>query len=150
MIREWVICFEDGQGGRWWDIFTSKGYRHILAFGFDAAADRWVVVDPNRHYLGINLYPPDSPEVDWYYGMALDNWNCVSFRAKAERGYAPFCFGCVGAIKALLGVRCWAQRPRAFYRWLLANGGERVDREIDGRQESGSETGPSASGTAAT
>lgn len=141
MIQEWIVCFDDGEGGRWWDVFTSRGYRHILAFGYDAGAERWVVVDPSRHFMGISIYHPDAPEIGWFFGMALEHWNCVRFRAACERGLAPFCFGCVGAIKALLGVRCWAQRPKAFYRWLLANGGERVTWESYGGKPESSATG---------
>ncbi len=130
MVPAWLVCFLDNDlPRRWWDVWTSPGFRHILAFGWDIDGQRWVVVDPSTSHMAFHLFEPGDPQVGGYMGAAIERWTCVRFEPRQERGLAPFAFGCVGAIKALLGVRCWAQRPRAFYRWLLANGGERVTRE---------------------
>lgn len=125
--REWLIFFCDGRGG-WWDLFLRPGYRHVVAVSLVWDLRAWLIFDPSRDRTEIRLVP-DGPEANEKIGELMHAATAVLRMAPvAERGMGAPIFGCVAAVKALLGVRsCRALGPWGLYRQLLARGAEVVE-----------------------
>jgi hypothetical protein len=41
----WYAAFFDGERKRWWWRLCRPGFRHVLAFGYSAQADAWLIYD---------------------------------------------------------------------------------------------------------
>lgn len=123
--REWLVFFRDRPQRGWWDIGTHPGWRHVSAAAWFPMAQAWIFYDPTMKATAIvALQEPHS-------GRLMQQWvddatAIVRFKSRAERGIAPAFFGCVAAVKALLGLRSCALSPRALHRHLLACGAEDV------------------------
>lgn len=128
MIVEWNVAFT-----RKWLV------GHVLAFGFDAAAGVWIVVDPCRHETEVQALRP----------AAFDRW-IVQQAAEGEvwriarQGRTPMLFPglwCVGAVKRLVGLRSGALSPAGLKRDLLRAGARRVFSH-EGQSSEGAEGRP--------
>lgn len=145
-IETWCVFFCDGGRYSWWDIFTRKGMRHIVIAGCDAGRRIWVIADPTRASMQFEIFGWDDPAVDLRLGVLLRaaGWRYLRMKAMDERVRMPALFGCVGAVKSLLGIRSRALLPRSLFRDLVARGAEIVRVEPEGAREL-SETGCPAS-----
>lgn len=127
MVRAWLVFFGEGARVSWWDVFTAPGFRHVSAAGYDVEASVWVFVDPARSRMAVDVVA-DEAEADRRLGaIALAARHCLRMAPREERRLSPAMFGCVGAMKALLGVRCRALSPRGLYRHLADIGAEPVE-----------------------
>lgn len=126
MVRSWWVIFIDGgERLRWWDLFTRPGFRHVAAVGYDSELKVWVIYDPLAPATRLEVVP-DGPHIDGLLGELVSGGKVLRVIPKACRRIAPPMFGCVGAIKALLGIRGGALVPHGLYRQLLRDGAEVV------------------------
>lgn len=124
-LRTWLVFFSDPAEGAWWSPLLRRGYRHVSAAAWYDRERRWVYFDPTRRGLSIELWR--AKDFDGRLGeIALRSALILRVRGRFERGAMPPTFWCVGAVKALLGVRSRALLPATFARHLLANGAEIV------------------------
>lgn len=114
----------------WWSRLLHPRFQHVCAAGCDAETQCWVFYDPERTGTQIEVVPYENEALAdarlGAWAQACDP-HVLRVTARSERSLCPPAFGCVGAIKALLGVRCWAAFPRGLYRYLLAHGAEVVE-----------------------
>lgn len=120
----WYVAFVDrmpGCGRNWWDVFTRPGFRHVLAWKWDASAERWVFVDPLWSGLQIDLLTPEEfAGVLAWFGGALTV--VLAWDREREGRAAPFFGWCAPVIAGLIGVRCPALTPWGLYRHLVRMG----------------------------
>lgn len=45
----WNVVFLPRDFRSWWDIFSPRWCRHVLAYGYVPHSDRWLVVDPQEN-----------------------------------------------------------------------------------------------------
>src|SRR5687768_14761501 len=95
--------------------------------GYDAERELWMVVNPDRTGMDVAAVRGEEADrcLDLLAGQASHILR-VPVR-RDQRSISPAVFSCVGAIKALLGIRCGALGPRALFRHLLATGAEPVE-----------------------
>jgi hypothetical protein len=147
-VAEWLVFFGEGDAYAWWDIFTRKGFRHVAAAACDPGRRLWIVFDPTRSGIRIEVFGWDDPGIDARLGELLFATGGRYLRVKAggARSRQPLLFGCVGALKALLGVRCAAVTPYGVFKHLRAQGAEIVD--VGVRQTRSSEGRPGGGASA--
>lgn len=121
MVREWLVFFADGERFAWWDIWTRPGFRHVLAAGYDAEAERWVIFDPRATGTTILLVGQDEAGAKLADLIEASAGRVLRFAPRARRMFQPVAGGCVGAVAALLGVR-GALSPSGLHRQLLRMG----------------------------
>ncbi len=133
-VPSWYIMFTGPAERRFFvDRFTEKGFRHVNAFGFDAAADRWLVYDVTRVGTAVLALPPGS--IDGFIaanrasGATILKYDLQS--PPPQRSWLQTGMWCVTAIIHLTGIRSSAWRPRALWRDLKRAGA--VEAFDDGR-----------------
>jgi hypothetical protein len=147
--EEWLVFFTGG-GPRlhWWDWFLRPAFRHVVAARLVWDLRAWLIFDPSIDRTEILLLPT-GPKADKEIGrLVVASAAVLRVQARAERGMGAPVFGCVAAVKALLGIRSWrALGPYGLYRQLLARGAEVVE---VGREDSVRSAGrPDCEGRAA-
>lgn len=120
---EWLIVFSGGERFAWWDVWTRPGFRHVSACRYDARLDAWVFYDVKAGGTEVVVLAGADPRCVERLGGLMSVSTIVRFEARAHRWLAPPAFGCVGAMRHLLGVR-GAFTPWGLFRHLLALGGE--------------------------
>lgn len=124
--HEWLVFFSEGRGG-WWDVFLRKGFRHVCAVTLVWDLRAWVIYDPRRERTELVLIP-EGPEAHEELSKLLASATAVlRMKPQAERGMGVPLFGCVAAVKGLLGIRSRALGPYGLYRHLLDRGAEIVE-----------------------
>jgi hypothetical protein len=130
--RLWLVFFDDGTGRPWWSWFLRPGFRHVCAAAWYADERRWVYFNPSRRGLVIEIL--DEEEFGPRFELLLSSCTAaLRFASRFERQHAPALWHCVGAIKALLGVRSCALAPHGLYRDLVAKGAEIIEVPARGR-----------------
>jgi hypothetical protein len=124
--REWLIFFGDGPRAAWWDCLTKPGFRHVCAASYYASIGAWVFYDVSRKGTDIRVIPEEKA------GPFFAAWVHVSaailrMRSRKDRTAVPSFFYCVGAMKALLGIRSSALLPEGLFHDLLRKGAEIVE-----------------------
>jgi len=120
-------------------------YAHVSAFTYVPGIGAWILYDCQWGGVRIALLPRLAVLVAYTRGCAV---------VKFDRVYKPivlasrFGFYCVPAIKQLLGLSCVAAFPDGLYRYLIANGGSRIDNEPE-RAAAAAARSDAATGTAA-
>lgn len=126
MIREWYIGFHGDYEGRacaWYDVFTCKDFRHVLAMGFDASAGVWVVFDPSSRRYALEVYPKDSEMIAKIFDF-VPRWLVWPEKDMPVRTYGMT--WCVQAVCRIIGFRSCALRPRGLYHDLIKHGAEEL------------------------
>lgn len=121
-IREWFLAFADWGSNLWWHRFCRKGFRHIVAFGYDARADVWLVVDASVERLTVATIAPGRLD-----DMIADLWTRDAKILKCRVGTGGArprlrVASCVTLAAHLLGLRRCAVLPYGLYRMLLRQG----------------------------
>lgn len=127
----WLVFF--GEAPRtWWSPLLKRGFGHVAAAAYIARQDRWVIFDPMKRGLVLQIF--SHSEVEPRLGELACHATLV-LRVAAEPGPArnPAWFWCVGAIKSLLGVKSRALSPWRLSRHLLARGAEIIP--VPGRDD---------------
>ncbi len=139
-LKEWFVVFIDEGEHIWWHRFLKKGFRHCLAFGFDNAAQRWLIMDPL--FDGVYLRAHTGEQIDRFIG-ALIARDAVIIHAKTQGhviGKPRLLLTCVTAIAHLLAVKESALTPYGLYRLLVRNGANHVFEARNDRSVAGSRT----------
>lgn len=124
--RRWLIFFSEGDAPAWWKCWFARGFRHVCAMAWFADQERWVYFNPGWRSTGIVV--GRAAELDALHADLMARATAVlAFPSSEGRSFAPPTFFCVGAIKALLGLRSRALCPFGLYRDLLRRGAEVVD-----------------------
>lgn len=132
-VRAWAVAFR-----------PAARPRHVLAFGFDAHAGMWVVVDPCRHAIAVRALAPSAFDAWARVEVAgADVWRLDA--AEATSVLSPGLW-CVGVVKRLLGLRSGAFTPAGLRRDMRRAGAAQVVHE---RQGQGRPRGPAGEGGAA-
>ena len=126
MTRLWLIFFVDDGTAGWWAPFLRRGYRHVCAASFYASEERWVYFNPARPGSVIELADREGFQAR-YEDLMRRSTAVLRFRSHHERRSMPATAYCVGAVKSLLGVRCWAVTPYGLMRALLRRDAEVVE-----------------------
>jgi hypothetical protein len=125
MVKAWHVFF--GPATRPWQYLMRRGFGHVLAAGYDPDHRMWIFFDPSRTGTMIQVMPegPACAELydTWVFGCRPHILRIV---ARSDRWICPPAFSCVGAIKALLGIRSRALLPFGLYRDLVARGAEKL------------------------
>lgn len=123
LMRSWNVFFSDGDHPGLWRHLTRPGFRHVEAAAYFADQDRWVFVLPARLRLGVFVLRPE--EAEGLYSMLWTRAAAVlRVEGSNDRWAMPIGAGCVGTVKALLGVRSRAFSPYQLFRHLLREGAE--------------------------
>lgn len=124
--RLWLVFFSEGDAPAWWKVFFARGWRHVQAAAWYAEQERWVWYNPTWRGTVIELYRAD--EFDGRLGqLATDATAVLRVRSGFARSSAPAAWHCVGAVKALLGLKTCALGPKALHDHLLGIGAETVE-----------------------
>jgi hypothetical protein len=121
-IPEGFVCFGDWGRNIWWHRFCRPGFRHVMAFGYDARAGVWVIVDSAFEALLVSTIAPEG--LDALVAEIKDRGGTiVKMKVLAKGPPRPRLFAtCVTQIGHLLGLPRCAVRPWGLYRMLLASG----------------------------
>lgn len=116
---DWFIGFV-GDAGRFnfWDIITTKDFRHCYAFRFDGY--NWILVDPMGSWLEVQVMPYERE--DNVPHMMLERGHKVVYVMKNRKNEQVLrgLLTCVSIVKHLIGVRaCWIFTPKQLYKHLL-------------------------------
>lgn len=124
--RLWLVFFGEAVTPAWWRFLLKPGFRHVSAAAWYDDQQRWVWFNPTWRGTVIELYAPS--EFDARLGQLAGTSSAIlRVRSRFDRGGAPAASHCVGAVKALLGIRSRALRPYALFRHLLDNAAEIVE-----------------------
>lgn len=123
--RMWLVFFGEGTEPAWWARFFAPGYRHVRAAAYFGEAGRWVLFDPTRRGTVVEVLTESEFE-PWLARWLGSSVLVLRVTSRFDRGSTPATWHCVGAIKALLGVRSRALSPRGLAAYLLAHGAEVV------------------------
>ena len=123
--RLWLVFFGTDSKPTWWSRWLAPGFDHVSACAWFADQDRWVYYNPARTGTVVLLYR-DSEFGPRFTQMLESSSAVLRVRGTHRRTSTPFGWWCTGSIKALLGVRSRALRPRGLYRHLLRHGAETV------------------------
>lgn len=123
--RLWLVFFGEAASRPWWGRFFRPGFRHVRAAAWFDQTSRWMLFDPTIRGIHIEIETDEAFAARWaeLYGSSAA---ILRMRSEYGRGALPPAFWCVGAVKALLGIRSCALLPHGLYRDLLAQGAEIV------------------------
>lgn len=121
-ISEWFVAFGDWGRNIWWHRFCRPGFRHVLAFGYDARAKVWVLVD--ARFEALLITPIEPADLDALVAEIKTRGGTILKAPVLAQGPArPRLFAtCVTQVGHLLGLPRCAVRPYGLYRLLLASG----------------------------
>lgn len=119
------MFFSEPPGSYWWARFFRPGFKHVSAASWFDLEQRWVYFNPARP--GTTILVIRSEE----FGPLLAQLQASSrailrVRSEQNRFRTPAAWFCVGALKALLGIRSRAFSPYGLYRDLVRRGAEPV------------------------
>jgi hypothetical protein len=125
--RLWLIFFGEAAGRPWWSRLLRPGFRHVRAAAWFDQTSRWVFIDPTLRGIQIEIETDEAFAGRWGQ-LWRDSTVILRMQSQGGRGRLPPVLWCVGAIKALLGVRSCALAPHGLFRDLMAQGAEIVAR----------------------
>ena len=118
VIEEWTVVFRDPIKYHWCQKYLKKGFLHCFAFKRSPGGQFYMVVDPARSHIHIDLLPCNdetfqAPTKNNHYVTIIKSINL-----DYDRG--GFCrFNCVEVVKGLLGISApWAITPYQLFRRL--------------------------------
>lgn len=135
-IPRWFVAFNGGheltgEGLRiesrrrhFVDWLSPRGFWHVYAFAYDAAAKRWLVYEVNRG--GTAIVALTSDQFDNYVGYIRAGGArvlAVDVRMR-PRAWLQIGMWCVVAMRHLLGARSRALRPIGLWRDLKRAGAQ--------------------------
>ena len=120
MSVSWYIGFTARPRKHWFDVFTSKNFRHVLALSYDPACEVWLYYDVGLNGTYIDSFPKGSPVIAALIAE-VPRWLKTNVRQTLyPRGL--WRFYCVPAIKSLVGLKSCALTPKGLYRDLVKAG----------------------------
>ena len=119
-LPEWFVAFGDWGTNIYWHRFCRKGFRHVIAFGYEPRAGVWLVVDAAFECTVIRVVPDVALLIDSLWAVDAKILRC---KVSAGGQRRPRLFAtCVTMIGHLLGLPRCAVFPHGLYRMLLRKG----------------------------
>lgn len=119
-LPEWFVAFGDWGTNLPWHRLCRKGFRHVLAFGYEPRANVWIVVDAAFECTLLRVMPDPGLLIDSLWAADAKILRC---RVRAGGQKRPRLFAtCVTMIGHLLGLPRCAVFPWGLYRMLLRQG----------------------------
>lgn len=149
-VAVWNAVFMDRPVLRWWDVFTTPGFRHVCAFGYSPDRGVWIVVDPGLGLMTIHVLN-DAGFDKWFDARRALVTDILQMKAAPNAEMRNrFGHSCVTAIKQLIGLNSGAFTPKALHRHMTGKGAKPTMRCSDVIQIRGTERDQEAeSGTQA-
>lgn len=120
MIERWYIGFTSRPRQHWFDLFTHRDYRHVVALRFDPVCGVWIYYDVAVNGTVLQVYPQGSKIISAVIAE-VPRWLAIDGQAGNYR-FGLWRLYCVPAVKSLIGLRSCALRPKALYRDLVKAG----------------------------
>lgn len=157
MQRIYYVAFKDNDGWKWWDLFTTKAYRHCFVFYrqwvpdgpehyMDQAPEslRTIYIEISCGCLTIEPYVMTPEELIEYLSKSEQNITIVRIfldPSKHLRYRGRGLITCVSLIKAILGLnKFWIVTPRQLIQHLRRLGAETVLEVRNEKKGSGQRT----------
>lgn len=119
-LSEWFVAFGDWGTNLAWHRLCRRGFRHVLAFGYEPRANVWLVVDAAFEATLIRVLPDPSGLVDALWAVDARILRC---RVEGKGQRRPRVFAtCVTMIGHLIGLPSCAVFPHGLYRMLIRRG----------------------------
>lgn len=120
--ENWYIVFKTKTPREWLNRVPFLRFRHVMCFGYVAAADTWVFFDTSLTNAATALVPNAAvtPYIDW---VCMDA-GVLKMPAGERTHYSPFGRICTAQVALICGIRCCALRPGALWRHCLRNNAE--------------------------
>lgn len=128
-IREWFIVFEP-RTSAWWGRFLKEGFGHCYAFGYDAVADRWLVVEPLFEHVRMDVVSGAVVNVFWDMAMS-GKVRIVKVPVQDVAYFRPrLLVTCAGCVASLIGLRRYPLTPWGLF-WMVRRvpGAREIDRD---------------------
>lgn len=118
----WTLVFNRTAARRWASWLALGRYKHVRAYAYVPFLHVWVFFDP--HLSGTDIIvAADGEPAHALIGAWIADADLIRMQARKGRGLLPTFGFCTSTIKRLIGLRCVALRPDAFYRDCLRSGG---------------------------
>jgi hypothetical protein len=116
----WLVCFQDPLTHElpWWIRQLERGWRHCYALRYEPGLKAWLLVEQLWWRLDVRLI--DGKEVGQRMARSTAKVDFRALTATQPPRWSPVT--CVGALKQLLGLRCWAVTPRQLHTQLMRRG----------------------------
>src|SRR5688572_1913903 len=109
-MQLWLVFFGPGQGWEWWKALLRPGFCHVSAAAWNVEAERWVWVDASRAGVTIEVWGAEAFSAR--LGLLMrDSTVILRVPSAEQRDMHPLSWGCVGMVKALLGIKSSALLP---------------------------------------
>ena len=113
----YYIGFSEREGLHFWDVFTTKKFRHCFAFKWDGF--NWIVIESLGCVLEVEILPygedDDVPQIMEDAGYLITQMKRVEHNKYIFRGWMT----CVTVVKHLLGIRKpWIVTPKQLYNYI--------------------------------
>ncbi|MEO6381969.1 MAG: hypothetical protein ABIO35_08225 [Nitrobacter sp.] len=124
----WLLIFSRQAASRWMSFIAFGRFKHVRAIGYVPGFDQWIFYDVRWSACHLFVVRDKTDEFralfsDWAYDAEIVSMD----RPARSLSRLPKTFLCTTAIGHLLGLRCVAARPDAFYRQCLSHGGVVID-----------------------
>ena len=121
----WNVLFLDFPGypqQLWARIWTRKGFRHVMAFAYDADNKQWLFVEPQPGQVIVRI--AEAVDVERFIHFAKRNGKALSWTEQhcVTHGYSLRT--CVSMMKDVIRFRGFCFTPHGLYRAMLKAGAE--------------------------
>jgi len=117
----WLLVFKRRTDSLLARILACGEFKHVCAYACLPGAKVWLIFDVNLERTA-PIVVPFGGEHAWLLDL-IDDSEVISMARREGRSTLPLFGWCVPAIAHLVGLRTWALRPDALYRYCVANGG---------------------------
>lgn len=131
-ITDWMLAFHTWTPSWWIRLIIPGTFKHVTCYAWAPKALTWVFLDFSLIGAHVILLPYGDAAMAEIMRLTEGADVLRVKSAPMKSGFRFLIFGCVGAIKHLLGIRCGAVRPDALWRFLVENGAEVI---IDGHSQ---------------
>jgi hypothetical protein len=107
-LKNWYVAFSDARVQMRFQRFLKPGFRHVRAFGFDAAAGVWLLFDPGWDGIIIRAFKNPTHLITEAYAAGP----VLYCETKTEIVWKPrFIMACTSQVCHLLGVNLFVHTP---------------------------------------
>lgn len=129
----WNLVFER-KTISWWSHLAMGRYKHVRAYGYVPFLHVWQFVDIGLRGFDVFI-AADGPPANAVIAHWIADADVLTIAPRRDgRRCLPLLGFCVPAMKRLIGLRCGALRPDAFFAECLRNGAQPFE-AIDGSAE---------------
>ncbi len=121
-IQVWFVAFGDVETPLWWQKLLKPGFRHCLAFTYDAKSNAWLLFDPGWQGILIRAIPPEE-----FTAYLVNLQQCGASILKCRVYDRPVVMArclmaCTSQVCHLLGFDMAVHTPYRLFKALLNTG----------------------------